>query len=123
MDRKELIRMFALDAFADDRESIQQISEDVTRLAGECGLTVELPEIVQALAGLVKDGCANLYRYYADGKTPDLVSGVPPQFSETNGDSYYFQITERGMELEMADYKGWPFDNKGALREGWEPPL
>jgi hypothetical protein len=35
----------------------------------------------------------------------------------------YFLITENGMELQLGEAVGWPFNDNGELRNDWTPPL
>ena len=62
MDRRELVRLLVLNEICDDLENVDQIIlPHVAKGAAKCGLAVERSEVVDALAGLVKDGLAKAY--------------------------------------------------------------
>jgi|SRR5579862_9698313 len=113
LTRAELLRMFVLDAIADDYENLELISGHVTKLGAKCGLTILRSEVFHALAGLIKDGLASAYLI---DRTAEKVQGMPPP---DEVEAHYFWVTETGRELQLAEYPDWPFDEAGSLRENW----
>jgi hypothetical protein len=62
MNRNELTRMFVLNEIGDDYENLEKIAKEVTALGTRCGLTLDLPEISNALMYLMEAGLARAYR-------------------------------------------------------------
>jgi hypothetical protein len=61
MNRSEFVRRLVLDAISDDYENVDQvILRDVAECGATCGLTIQRPEIVDALAGLIENGLLGL---------------------------------------------------------------
>jgi hypothetical protein len=121
LTRSEFIRRAVLDAICDDWENIdQQILQQAVVYCAKCGITIERPEIVETLAGLMKDGLAQAYGP-PSGDLLDAMPNVdePEEYFET-----YFGITDKGMELHMSDDPSDPLDAEGKLRPNWklDPP-
>ena len=51
--RRELVLRIVLNEISDDYENLYQITKQVRRTSSDCGMTVSLQEILQALADLV----------------------------------------------------------------------
>lgn len=118
MDRSELIRMFVLDAIADDDEELDRISEHVFQLGVRCGVTIRMSDILDGLTGLIKSGLAKAFQFRGTVPT-DEIDGVPASY---DSEGLYFAITNKGKEVQNAEYEPWPFDDKNALKKGWSPP-
>jgi hypothetical protein len=127
MTRRHLVERLVLWSICDDYENVDQvILPDVAAEGSKCGLTIERPEIVDALAVLVKNGLAKAY----------LLSGTKPYSTELPGmpdiavpEKYfktYFYITKKGIDLHLSDDTYWPVDDEGNLQPDWhldpEPP-
>jgi hypothetical protein len=96
VDRRELVRLFFLNAVCHDYENTDQIILPVVAEDGaRCGLPIERVEVVDALAGM-----------------PDV--SAPEQDFKT-----YFYVTEKGMAIHKSDDSWWPFDETDNLRRGW----
>jgi hypothetical protein len=103
-----------LDSICDDDENVDQIIlRHAAKLGAECGLTIERPEVVDALKGLVEDGLA---KARAKG---EKVEGMPSVDVVEEDFETYFYITKKGMELQLSDDVDWPFDDDNNLRPGW----
>ena len=62
MDRNEFVRWLVLGEICDDYENVDQvILAAVGRTAAKCGVEVDRSDVVNALAGLIKDGLAKAY--------------------------------------------------------------
>jgi hypothetical protein len=122
MTRAELIRMFALDSFCDDYEDIEQITKYMDDVGPQCGMTISHDEIIQALRELIELEYAKAWKLSCWGEPPREYDGMPPPADIKHPWGAYFYITPVGMEVEMAEYPEWPFDNEGNLRDGWVPP-
>jgi hypothetical protein len=109
MRRKELVRLVVLNAICDDYENIDQIIlPNVINDAAECSVAgVDRGEIVEALTGLVTDGLAEVF--ILSGHEPFAVrmGGMPPVDVIEEDFKTYFFITEKGMQLHLAD-DTWP---------------
>ena len=103
MNRSPLIRLFILNAIADDYEDLPRILKEVSDLGGKSGVTIASAEILPELINLIETDLAKAYRL-----SPILpveeIDGVPPP-GEIEG--CYFWITAKGSaELRSAE---WPF--------------
>lgn len=114
MERRELIRRLVLNSICDDFENVDQtILRDVASNGSRFGLTVERPDVVDALEGLIADGLAKAYLLSGkihdpfDGELP----GLPPMGTVEEDFRTYFYITKKGMELHLADDTWWPFED------------
>ena len=121
MTREELIRRAVLNSCCDDWENIDQVMlRDAVDYCAECGITIDRADIVEALAGLFRDGLVQAYGP-PSGFLLDAMPAVdePEEYFET-----YFYLTEKGMELHMSDDPSAPFDPEGKLRPNWklDPP-
>ena len=75
MKRKQFVRRLVLDHIADDYENVDQmILNEVAEDGARCGLTIERPEIVNALAGLIED---RLAKAYVLSSTATELQGMP----------------------------------------------
>jgi hypothetical protein len=118
MSRSELLRMFVLDVIADDYENLEKIYSDVNELGVSSGLSIQKPEIIDALIGLLESDLASAYKL--SGTAPNQkVQGVPSRDKLVD---YYFLVTERGQIIQRADDDGWPFEPSGELRKDWVAP-
>jgi hypothetical protein len=111
--------MFVLDAICDDYENIAEITKHVEHLASRCGMTFESAEIVQALGSLMDSGLARGYLLTPTSEPPEEIERLP---DPGELEKYYFLVTKKGMDLQLSDYEGWPFDDENALRKDWRPP-
>lgn len=116
MERRELIRRLVLNSISDDFENVDQmILQDVTRDGSRFGLTIERPDIVDALKGLIDDGLAKAYLLSGDmGPNPFAgeLPGMPPLDVVETYFKTYFYITKKGMDFHLADDTWWPFDDE-----------
>ena len=49
------------------------------------------------------------------------LEGMPSlEVIEENFETYFY-VTKKGMDLQLSDRPGWPFDDLGELRLGWHP--
>lgn len=113
MDRARLVRSLVLDSTADDYENVDQvILRDVSKMCARFGFTVERSEVVDALAGLIRDGLAKAYRLspFEDGTELD---GMPDISVAEKSFRIYFYITPKGREVHEADDFYWPSDDDG----------
>ena len=109
--------MFVLNEIADDYENLEKIIAEVTDLGTCSGLSIEKCEILRELVGLIESGLARAFNL---STVPiQKIEGVPP-FDEMK--DYYFWVTDKGMELQLSDHNGWPFDDDLHLRKDWSPP-
>jgi hypothetical protein len=115
-DRAELLRMFVLDAIADDYENLEQICADVSAMSTRCALLVQCSDVTKALVSLIASGLASPYKLRP---TAEKVEGIPA--TDALG-SYYYWVTEKGREVQLSDYAGWPFGENGELRKDWAVP-
>lgn len=114
MIRSELVRRLVLNSISDDFENVDQvILRDVAETAAKCGLTVERAEVVDALAGLVKDGLA--YILGGSGRDPfsGELQGMPPMDVIEEDFKTYFYLTRKGMDFHLSDDAWWPLDEDG----------
>jgi hypothetical protein len=122
--RRELVLRIVLNEISDDYENLYQITKQVRRTSSDCGMTVSLQEILQALADLVAAKLAKAYRLSngvegIDGMPSAEEIGSP---DEPAVEDAFFWITKKGMKLQLADYPDWPFDQNNVLRADWNPP-
>ncbi len=62
MIRSKFVRRLVLNSICDDFENVDQvILREVAEAGAKCGVTIERPEVVQALAGLIADGLEGVY--------------------------------------------------------------
>jgi hypothetical protein len=122
MDRRELIRLLVLNEIGDDFENVDQIIlPHVAKGAAKCGLAVERSEIVDALAGLVKDGLAKAYNLTPPVRDPFSreLQGMPSLDVVEEYFTTYFYVTKQGMDLQLSDDTAWLFDEEGNPRPDW----
>ncbi len=124
LSRSEFVRRLVLNCITDDFENVDQvILRDVAENAAKCGLTVERPEVVRALAGLIEDGLAKAY--ILSPWPNDPFSGelpcMPPMDVVEEYFKTYFYITKKGLDLHSLHRSDgtWPFDDLGDLRGDW----
>ena len=122
--RRELVLRIVLNEIADDYENLYQITKQVGRRSSDCGMTVSVAEILQALNHLVT---TNLARAYRLSNGVEGIDGMPPADEigspdEPDVNDVFFWITKKGMTLQLADYPDWPFDDNNVLRADWIPP-
>jgi hypothetical protein len=124
LSRSEFVRRLVLNSIADDYENVDQIIlREVAGNAGKCGLAVERPEVVEALAGLIEEGLAKAYILSGDSRDPFAgeLPGMPPMDVVEEYFRTYFYITKKGLDhhsLHRSDGT-WPFDDEGDLRQDW----
>ena len=118
MRRRQLVRMFVLDAIADDFENLEEICKSVTNLGSACGLVVECSEVLQSLVDLIESGLAKAYRL-SPVEPVVRIDGVPARDVMCY---LYFFVTDEGAALQRARYGDWPFDDDGSLMKDWSPP-
>ena len=117
MDRRELVRLLVLSEICDDYENVDQIIlPHVVKQTAKCGLAIERPEIVDALAGLIQDGLAQAYLLSSHPPYSTELPGMPPLDVIEEDFETYFLVTKRGIELQQSDNTSWPFDDDGELR-------
>ena len=120
MSRSGLVRLLVLDSICDDYENVDQvILRDVSTQAAKLGLTIERSEIVDALAGLIEDGLAKAYILSPTRPSVTELPGMPRLDAVEEDFKTYFYITEKGMDLQLSDDKGWPFDDQGQPLRDW----
>ena len=120
MTRSELIRRLVLNTMGDDYENVDQvILRDVSESGAKCGLTVERPEIVEALTGLIEDGLAKAYLLSPTKPFATALEGMPSMDVVEEYFKTYFYITKKGMDFHLSDDSWWPFDDEGNLRPDW----
>jgi hypothetical protein len=121
MKRKQFVRRLVLDHIADDYENIDQmILNEVAEDGARCGLTIERPEVVGALAGLIEDRLAKAY--LLSSKATEL-QGMPTIDIVEKEFKTYFYVTKAGIDLIRSDETWWPFDDEGNLRPDWSLDL
>jgi hypothetical protein len=115
MNRNELTRMFVLNEIGDDYENLEKIAKEVTALGTRCGLTLDLPEISNALMYLMEAGLARAYRL-SPTRPNEEIQVVPPQEQLPD---LYFLATAKGAGEHQRLEQYWPFDDEGSLRQDW----
>jgi hypothetical protein len=102
-----------LNSISNDYENVDQtILRDVRKDCAKLGLAVERPEIVDALAGLVKDGLAKAYILSGWEPFSQELTGMPPLDLVEEDFKTYFYITKKGMDLHLSDLAWRPFDDE-----------
>jgi hypothetical protein len=122
LSRSELVRRLVLNSICDDFENVDQvILRDVATEGAKCGLTVERPEVVEALAALIEDGLAKAYILSGTGGDPfsGELQGMPPMDVVEEYFKTYFFMTKKGMDLHLSDDTWWPFDDEGKPLPDW----
>jgi hypothetical protein len=120
MNRAELVRLMVLNEICDDYENVDQIIfPQVARQAAKCGLAIERPEIVDALAKLIQDGLAKAYLLSPFEPFSTELEGMPPLDVIEQDFETYFYVTKKGMDLQLSEDVSWPFDDEGELRQDW----
>jgi hypothetical protein len=121
---RELVLRIVLNEISNDYENLHQITKQVRRTSSDCGMTISVHEILQALADLVAAGLAKPYRLSngvkgIDGMPPAGEIGSP---DEPDVEDAFFWITKKGMKIHVAECPDWPFDDNNVLRADWIPP-
>ena len=120
MTRKAFVRRLVLNSICDDYENVDQcILRDVAADGARCGLTIERPEVVDALAGLIENGLAKAYRLSALLPHTTELEGMPPMAVVEEDFETYFFIAPKGMDLHLSDDAWFPFDEDDNLRPDW----
>ena len=127
MHRKELVRRFVLNEISDDYECLHQIMKQLTPWSSGCGLKIEPPEVIDTLSDLIADGLVKAYRFSGVLNDVEAIDGMPPideigSPHEPGRDDAYFWVTGKGMQLQLAKYPDWPYDDNNVLRSDWKPP-
>jgi hypothetical protein len=121
MDRRELVRRLVLIEISDDFENVDQIIlPNVAKDAAKCGLSIERAEIVDALAGLVKDGLAKAYILTPPCGDPFSreFQGMPSLDVVEEDFETYFYVTRQGKDL-VSDDTWRPLDDEREPRPDW----
>jgi hypothetical protein len=123
MHRSQLVRMFVLDAIADDYENFEQITKHVTSLSSLYGMPIASSEILQALSDLIGADLAKAYRL---SNEVEEISGMPPpseigSHNLTTANDIYFWVTKKGADLQLLHCADWPFNDDNVLRSDWTP--
>jgi hypothetical protein len=116
MIRSVLVRRLVLNSICDDFENVDQvILPNVMKWGSKCGLTIDRTEVVQALASLIEDGLAKAYILPGPGRDPfsGELKGMPSMDAIEEDFKTYFYITQKGMDLHLADDSWWPSDDTG----------
>jgi len=107
MSRSELLRRLVLREISDDYEHIDQIIfPHVSRDGARFGLSIDRPEIVNTLAGLIADGLAKAYNLTFKGPDAMALDGMPPVDVVEEDFSI---ITQKGLDFYLSDDTWWPF--------------
>ncbi|MDP8980206.1 MAG: hypothetical protein M3O35_06410 [Acidobacteriota bacterium] len=118
MKRSEFVRRIVLDHIANDYENVDQtILGEVADFGARCGLVIERPEVVEALAGLIETGLAKAYLL---SNTATELPGMPAIDVVEEDFETYFYVTKAGKELVQSDETWRPFDDEGSLRLEWK---
>jgi hypothetical protein len=124
MIRSEFVRRLVLNWISDDFESVDQvILRHVAGTGAKCGLTIERPEVVDALAGLIEDGFAKAYLLSSREPHTTELQGMPAMDVIEDVFKTYFYITKKGMDFHLADDTWWPLDDEDNLRTDWHLDL
>jgi hypothetical protein len=111
MKRSEFVRRIVLDHIANDYENVDQtVLGEVADFGARCGLVIERPEVVEALAGLIETGLAKAYLL---SNTAIELPGMPAMDVVEEDFQTYFYVTKAGKELIQSDETWWPFDARG----------
>jgi hypothetical protein len=125
MNRSELVRLMVLNEISDDYENVDQIIlPHVAQDGAKLGLTIERSEIVDAMAGLIKDGLAKAYLLSGREPFSTELQGMPAINLVEEDFKTYFYITKKGMDLQLRDDTWWPFNDEHEPRPNWhlDPP-
>jgi len=114
--RYEMVRMLVLNEIADDYEEPSHIYERLEDLGRKCGMVIQPLDVKRALVDLVESGWAGAYDLWRK-PVEELRAPPPPE----RVDEYYYLITQRGREAQSS-FEAWPFDDTGAILQGWSPP-
>ena len=115
-ERAELVRRIVLNDISDDYENVDQtIFPNVAKQCAKLGFVVQRPQVVDALAGLIKDGLAKAF--LLSGKEPAReLQGMPPLEVVEEDFKTYFYITDKGRAMHLSHDDSWPFDDDGNPR-------
>ena len=117
--RRELVRRLVLNSICDFGENVDQcILPELIADGAKCGLTIDRPEVVGTLEGLVEDGLAKA-SLLSPWEPEAEIQGMPPMDQIEEFFKTYFFITEKGMELHLSNNTWYPFDDDGNLRADW----
>jgi hypothetical protein len=120
MTRSEFVRRLVLNEITDDYENVDQvILRWVAKTGAQCGLTIERPEVVDALSSLVADALAEaciLDPFSGKLQLPEM----PPMEEVEEYFKTYFFATKKGMDLHLSDRDWFPLDDDGELRKDWQ---
>jgi hypothetical protein len=122
LSRSEFVRRLVLNSISDDFENVDQvILRDVAEDAAKCGLAVERPEVVEALAALIEEGLAKAYISPPSKDDPPSgeLQGMPPMEAVEEDFKTYFYRTKKGLDFRTSDDAWWPFDDEDELRPDW----
>jgi hypothetical protein len=125
MTRAEFVQWLILDSICDDFENVDQaILPQVAKVAAQCGLTIQRPEVVEGLAVLVHAGLAKAYDLSGVRSDPfeGELQGMPPLHTPEEHFRTYFFLTKHGMDLHQSDDSWWPLDENDEILPDWEPP-
>jgi hypothetical protein len=96
-----------LNEISGDYENVDQtILRNVATMGAKCGTTIKRAEVVDALAGLIRDGLAKAY--LLGGLEPTEIHGMPTLDVVQEDFETWFYITEKWMELQLSDDDWWP---------------
>ena len=124
MNRSELVRRLVLRSISDDYENVDQvILRQVAEGGAKCGLTIDRPEIVNALTGLIEDGLAKAYVLSCWEPCSTELQGMPVIDVVEENFKTYFYITKKGIDLYLSGDASWPLDDEGNLRPNWRLDL
>ena len=116
MNRWAVVRLLVMDGICDDYENIDQIIlREVAGAGARCGLAIERPEVVDALAGLITDGLAAAYRLSTEEPFATVLQGMPAVDEVEESFETYFYLTKRGLERKLSDNACWPYDDESNL--------
>ena len=120
MNRSEFVQRLVLREIGDDYENVDQmILQNVAAVGAKCGLTIDRPEIVKALAELIKDGLAKAYLLSGTKPYATELPGMPQIDVAEEDFKTYFYITKKGLDLHRSDDTYWPFDDEDNPRAEW----
>jgi len=112
MNRSEKIRWLVLREISDDYENVDQVVlRGVREVGAKCGLTIERPDVLEALAGLIENGLAKAYLLSATKPFATEIEGMPALDIIEEDFRTYFYITKKGLDLHRSDDSLWPFED------------
>ena len=121
MTRNEFVLRLVLDSICDDYENVDQIIlRQVSEDTAKCGLIVDRPEIVEALARLIERGWSKAYLLSGTEPFSRELEEMPSLDIIEEHFKTYFYITKKGKEVQLADESWWPFDEEGKLLPNWQ---